>query len=258
MKLLLTLIPILTVISAFWLYKYNGRKEIFRFDLVQFVYAFVITPLFFIWIKTFVFYLLKDELGIGLTVNQLFIVDTAFSVLMFYIFAFVVIHSLTKTFKLNLLKRPDSFDIMKLSEYFHMWFSHLVIYSGFLLAITLLSVINLLYPLDVETQFSTMMFVMIGGLVGGGVSFMAIWNYNPSRPAFFTLMKALIGLLFALHIVLYFLLEVRFSLAYAIYWYIFMSFASLFIISLFITRSSKALVWWNKLRARMGLIDKFL
>ena len=39
-------IPVLVLASATMMYALTGKKEIFKFDLVQFVYAFVVSPVF--------------------------------------------------------------------------------------------------------------------------------------------------------------------------------------------------------------------
>ncbi|EKD43989.1 MAG: hypothetical protein ACD_72C00045G0003, partial [uncultured bacterium] len=56
MKILLIIIPLLSLLASLGLYRYNGKKEILRFDLVQFFYAFILMPMIYIWFKSFLFF----------------------------------------------------------------------------------------------------------------------------------------------------------------------------------------------------------
>ena len=97
--ILLVLVPIFTTIFGMLLYRFqNGSKEIFRLDFVQFIYLFIMTPTLFVWLKTFLFYLLRNELEYSLSINELFVIDTIFTVIAVFVISAVAIHSLTKTF----------------------------------------------------------------------------------------------------------------------------------------------------------------
>ena len=52
------------MLSALALYRKNGRREILKFDVVQFWYAFVLVPVLFVWFKSFLFFTLRDELNL--------------------------------------------------------------------------------------------------------------------------------------------------------------------------------------------------
>lgn len=254
MLLFLYLIPILVLISGVLLYPHNGKHEFLKLDLVQFFYAFVIAPLLFIWIKTFLFILLKTELGAALTQLQIFIIDTSFSVLCMYIFAFVVIHSLTASFKHKLLRDP-LYDIFMHSEFFHLWLSHIMMFGGVMLALTLLGVANLFFTLDVEVPRH--LFYILGGmgLLSGSGSFIVVWNSDPKQEGanFMRLMKLLFGVFFILHCALYFIFTPSFSAKNGVFWWSFANFIALVACSLFTYKSERA----NTLFDRISSLFKF-
>lgn len=115
-------------------------------DLVQFIYAFVLTPTIFIWLKTVIFFNLGNDLGVVLDYEDRFVIDTFVTAIMLVIYAFTVIHSLTKTFEIKKKKDP-LFDLFEHSEYFHLWLSHIVTYSGALILFLFLGIINIFFPM---------------------------------------------------------------------------------------------------------------
>jgi len=223
------------------IYRHNGKKQLFSFDVVQFVYLFILSPLLLIWIKTFIFFILNTQIETPFSATEMFLIDTTFTVLSFYIFAAVAIHSLTKTFWLAKHKNPE-FDIFHLSEYFHLWWSHIVISLGIMIAITCISLLNLVVPLnfvDGQSQF----YLLIGiGLLLGVIIFFTIWSSDPQQAgrSFMKLMKLAFALFFIVHLAVYYLLTPEFSMQFGLYWFTFSAFLSASICSLFLEKSEKA------------------
>jgi len=243
----LLLIPILMAISATSLYKHNGKREFLKFDLVQFIYAFLIAPVLFVWMKSFLFYLLKSELDFGLSINQLFVFDSLFSLSFMYIYAFIVIHSLTKSFKMKILKDP-LYDLFYHSEYFHLWLTHIIMFGGGIALLTFLSLTNVFLPIGLEGS-KTALFSLVGiGIIGGITLFVGAWLSNPLQGNFMRLMKLLFGLSFLLHVGFYFIYDPGFNLSHAFFWMTFMLFATTVICSLLLQRSEKATGFMNKLK----------
>ena len=183
MILTLLVIPILTALSALLIYQHNGKREFLKFDLVQFVYSFVMAPVLFVWMKSFLFYVLKAELELSLSINDLFIFDSIFSLSFMYIYAFVVIHSLTKTFKMRMLKDP-LYDMFHHSEYFHLWLTHVMMFGGGIALSTAFSLINIFLPLPIVAGKSTLFMILGAGIIFGLALFVSVWLSNPLQGNF--------------------------------------------------------------------------
>ena len=235
------LIPVLTIISSMLMYRLNGKKQLLKLDLVQFVYAFVFAPALFIWLKSFLYQLMRVEVEVSLSSLQIFIIDTAFSTIFLYIFAFVVIHSLTKSFNLQSAKDP-LYDIFAHSEFFHLWLTHLIVYIGAMGLISILAFVNLYFPLTIDATRPVFYFWTLTGFVAGLISFVMIWISDPkSNGANFTrVMKLFFGLFFLFHVLLYFFLNPNFNIVHGMYWWSFSLFTALMICSLFAYKSEKA------------------
>ncbi len=231
-------IPILAIISAVLLFKFNGKRSILKFDFVQFIYAFVITPILFVWLKYFLFYILKQELSLRLSLNELFLADTILSVILLYVSFFIVIHSLTKTFNLNRQNDP-LYDMVAHSEYLHLNLSHLAIYAGSMFVATLLSLSNLAVPLAIENTRNSFYAIFGFGLLGGIASFMGIWKYDSPDPNFMRIMKLLLAFFFLIHAVAYFWFDPGFNTSYILFWFVFALYMATMFMSLFAERPEK-------------------
>ncbi len=220
------------------LYRYNGSRQIFNLDLVQFLYLTLFGPLLFIWAKSFLFVLLRSELPVRLTLNELFIIDTAFSVISFFLFSSLAVHSLTKTFWLRRREDPD-LDIFHLSEYFHLWWSHIVMFGGAMVVTTLISSANLFSPFDVPLEFVefSMTPVVGAGFLMGVLFFVLMVLSDPKQGGFMRLMRIGLGFFFALHVVYYFVIEPSFSLQFGGYWSIFSLFLAGVVCSILFDKS---------------------
>lgn len=231
MAKLIILLPLLLFISLY-LYRFDGKRQLLRFDLIQFLYAFVVLPLVYLWFKTFIFLLLKNQVQTELSVNDLFIIDTVISLIFLFISSFVVIHSLTKSF--NLQRQQDPlFDLYELSEYFHLTFSHFVIYGGGLLIMTLISTTNIFLPL--ATTSAGLLYAALGlGVLAGCFSFMSVGNYRAATRSFRRIMKLFYSIGFIIHALIYFIFDPRFTPAYGLYWAVFSMFMTLVLLTLFV------------------------
>ncbi len=233
----LLIVPILACISGLALYRYQGKGELLRMDIIQFLYAFVLAPVVFIWIKSVVFILLNSE-GMGTT--QLFVFDTVFSTAALYVYAFVVMHSLTKS--IHLLNHKDPlYDLFEHTEYYHLWLTHILMYIGLMVLFTGIAVVNVFQPLILDLSRTGFWFVLGLGAVIGSVAFLAVWLSDPQQAKnFMRLMKLAFGFFFLLHAILYFVFSPPFTAAYVVYWWSSVVFMTLVMLSAFVYKSSKA------------------
>lgn len=248
MYLFIVSIVLLVPFLGLFIYKSQGKKQIFHLDVVQFTYLFIFMPVMFIWAKAFLFYLLNNEVGSALSNRDAFIIDTTFSVVAFYLFSAVSIHSLTKTFRLRKQNDPD-FDVFHLSEYFHLWWSHIFMYVGGLIAVSFLSTLNVFIPIEiVENKTHLFIAILLSVLVGMQVFFM-IWSSDPKQEKrrFLRLMKLCLMATFIYHVMLYFLLDPRFSVRYVFFWFVLCASLSASVSGFSFVRSNKA----QRLRLRM-------
>lgn len=236
------MIPVLTSLFGVAIYKFQGRGrrlEIFKLDLVQTVYLFLLAPTLYVWMKSFLFYILRNELDIRFSVTDLFVLDTVFSVLAFIIMAAIAIHSLTKTFWLRRHHDPE-FDLYHLSEYFHLWWTHIVIWGGGMLLATFLSISNVLIPFQIlnysKEQFYTMLII---GLISGALTFFAIWISDAKQGNFMKLMKLILAIFVFIHVIIYFVLDPVFNMTNAGYWFVFANFISATVCASFTERYEK-------------------
>ncbi|MBP7700460.1 hypothetical protein KA111_00150 [Candidatus Woesebacteria bacterium] len=228
MKIFLLLIPLITVIFGNLIYKFqNRKKEILKLDLVQFTYLFLIAPAMFIWMKSFIFYILRNELDLNLSITDLFIVDTIFSVLSFVVISAIAIHTLTKTFWIKRYHDPE-FDIYHLSEYFHLWWSHIIMWGGGMVICTFVSIVNVLVPIHLTSTFLDPQFylVLFSGIFFGISMFMFVWNSDPKQGNYMRLMKLLFAFFLLIHIFIYFIFDPSFNITNGVYWFMLVAFAS--------------------------------
>lgn len=252
MIIFLFIIPMLAVASAVLLYRHDGKKEFLKFDLVQFSYAFIIAPFLFIWLKTFVYFLLRTELGTRMTAGELFVIDTILSVLCFYIFSFVVIHSLTASFNRRVMNDPLH-DLFAHSEFFHLWLSHLVMYVGAMLLLTVVSLVNVFLPLNIEHTRSGLFLLCSAGIVTGLFSFLSLLLSDPKQEGanFTRLIKLFFGFFFVVHGGVYFWFTPDFNLQRGLYWWSFMVFTALVTCSLFWYKSERAQSFFEKISSKL-------
>lgn len=239
MQLILLSLPIPVLFAALFIYRHTGKREFLKFDLVQFIYAFVIAPILFVWSKSFLFYLLRNELNFRLSPTELFMIDTGFSVVAMFLFAFVMVHSLTKSFNLKLYKDP-LYDLFTHSEYFHLWLTHLALFIGPMIMVTFFSIVNLYIPLEVyATKGAFLGFLGLSWVIGL-FGFMAVWMSDIEQANFMRIMKLCFALFFMIHASVYFFYDPSFAISYGVYWFGLMFFAAASFVSLFAEKSERA------------------
>lgn len=249
MLLTLLLIPILAILTSLFLYRHIGKKDLFQMDVVQFLYGFVIFPLMFVWLKTLLFYILSRELEFSLSVGQMFFIDTVFTMIFLFVFAFEVIHIVTTNFNLKYYRDP-LYDIFEHSEYYHLWLSHVGLYLGLMLLTTGLGVLNALIPFQlVHNKFQFYGALGLGWILGL-LGFAGVWMSDFPVPQYMRLMKLSFGFFFSILIVIYFVIDPEFRMSYLFYWIILMAFASAVGCSFLFDRSTKATKIMGKLRRR--------
>ncbi|OGJ38367.1 MAG: hypothetical protein A2383_03870 [Candidatus Pacebacteria bacterium RIFOXYB1_FULL_39_46] len=231
MKILLIIIPLLSLLASLGLYRYNGKKEILRFDLVQFFYAFILMPMIYIWFKSFLFFILRTEFAMSLTQANLLFWDTLYSVIFLFIYAFTVIHSLTKSFSLKREKDP-LYDLFEHAEYYHLWVTHTIVFVGGMIISFFLALLNAWLDLPwmiTQLQFYT---VLIVGLVMASLIFKAFLITDFGDFRFLKLMKLISAFFLVLHICIYAFFEPSFSGEKVMYWYQLTTFFGLSVIGL--------------------------
>ena len=181
-----------------------------------------------------------------LSAGELFTIDTAFTLFLFYIYAFIVMHSVTKSFRLNTEKDP-LYDLFYHSEYIHLWLSHIVIALGAMVLLLILALINLFFPLATTMGKLTFYVICAAGVVLGSVAFIGLLLTDPRQTGrrYMRLMKLAIGASFSVLAITYFLSGPQFTGPYSLYWVIFFVFSTMLIWSFFSYRSSKVQAFFN-------------
>jgi hypothetical protein len=248
MSWFLVLLPIAMILGSLLAYRFNGRREIFRFDLVQFLYAFILTPLTFIWGKVLLFLLVKNGLNVGTSEMTYLLLDSMFSLVFLYVFGFELLHSLTKSVSLKVSHDP-LYDIFNHLEYFHLWLTHLIVFGGGLLMLTILGIANVFFALDLRLAQSAFYTVLGSGLLTGGLIFVGIWLSDPRQEEgfhFMRMMKILVGLLFTAHVVVYFMFEPKLQATQVLFWWSAFNFTTMVVCSFMSYRSRRAKNWLEK------------
>lgn len=235
MKVVIGLIPILAILAGVLVYNHNGKKEILRFDMVQFFYAFILMPTAYIWFKGFIFILLKNELGNAISQNELFFWDTAYSVFFLFLSAFAVIHSLTKSFELKRKKDP-LYDLFEHSEYYHLWFSHTSLFVGVMILATLIAILNIWMDFSLIIPKMVFYLILLTTPITAAIIFKVFLIADFGDFRFLKLMKLFVGIFFLIHGILFIWFEPSFSGEKIMYWYVTNSFGFMSLISLLHTR----------------------
>lgn len=257
--LILFVIPVLAILSALYLYQHTGKKEILKFDLVQFVYAFILAPIVYVWLKSFLFVFLAGALNLHLSVTDIFIADTVYTIIFLYVFAFIIIHSLTKSFSLKRSRDPF-YDLFQTSEFFHMITSHVAFYVGGAVLFTILAVINVFIPLAIKNNMAGLYVGLVLGLLFGFVIFVALLltddDFERKYPRFEMFIELLFAGLFILDVALYFYFRPEFSLGRVMYWFNFMALAGFIVSSLVIERSARTVKFLQRFHYKTPTFKK--
>lgn len=246
---LLFLIPVLAAVVVIGLYRQTGKRDILKLDVVQFFYAFVIVPILFVWSKSFLFLILRTELTISLTPAEMFAIDTFYSTMFLFVYGFVVMHSLTKTFNLKMAQDP-LYDLFHHSEYIHLWLSHLVIYLGMMTLLAIIGVANAIIPLPDGILLTKAWFygIVMSGIVAGGATYLGAWLSNPhqvktGRWTFMRSVKLMIGLLFMVLATISFAIDISFEVTHVLYWAVMAYFSTMAVLGMLTYRSVTARGW---------------
>lgn len=253
MSWFLVVLPVVMMVGSLLVYRFNGRREFLRFDLVQFLYACILTPLIFVWGKVLLFLLVKHGLTVGTSELTYLLLDSVFSVVFLYVFGFELVHSLTKSVSLKVLHDPRH-DIFNHLEYFHLWLTHLIVFGGGLLLLAILGLANVFFPLDLQLSQTVFYSMLTTGLMTGALIFLGIWLSDPRQEAgfhFMRVMKILIGVLFALHVMGYFVFVPRFAAAQVLFWWSALVFTALVIGAFLSYRSRRAKKWLEKVTTKL-------
>jgi len=247
----LYVLPIFSIISAVLLYRHNGKREFLRFDFVQFIYGFVIMPFLFIWLKSFLFFLLRRELAFSLSVGNIFFIDTVFSTFFMFIYAFAVVHSLTASFKLKKVTDP-LYDLFQHSEYFHLWLSHLVVYAGAVVITTFFSVINIFIPTSLALSKNSFYLFVVGSFVCGLFAFIGLLVSDPKQANFMRIIKLMFSAAFLLQVILYFVFDPAFNSSRLFFWMVFMALTAIVFASVFAERSERTMNFFDKFKSNVS------
>lgn len=231
MTFLLALVPFLALFAALFVYRFHGRREILRLDSVQFFYSFILMPVFYVWMKNFLFFLLNNQFQLALTPRVWLFWDTVYSLIFLILFGFSVIQSLTKSFKLKVEKDP-LYDLFEHSEYYHRWVTHSVGFGGAMLLLLFLASFNAW--LDLPWQLTTNQFYGLLAFAFGTaiLIFKAFLISDFGDWKFVKLMKLFVAVTFVSLIIVYAVFNPSFNSLKAMYWYQFSLFLGLSIISL--------------------------
>jgi hypothetical protein len=167
--------------------------------------------------------------------------------------AAIAIHSLTKTFWIKRHHNPD-FDLYHLSEYFHLWWSHLAIWGGVMLLITFVGLINVLVPLDFHLSKPAFIGTQIVSILSGLLLFFGIWMSDTGMKNFMKFMSLFLISFAIIHIVIYFLVDPKYNASYIAYWFSITVFVTATILGSFVERYEKV-SWFRSLFLHAGWGD---
>lgn len=248
----LVLIAVLIFLIGYLTYYQTGKKEFLRFDLIQFVYAFVLTPIAFILVKTIIFRLfmangptqsplLKSHL------NRFFILDSLYGVFFLFSFAGIVIHSFTKSLQLKKSRDP-LFDVFHQTEFFHKWASHLILYVGLLVLFALPALLNTHFPLPENKLEPSPLLATVSGTIMGFVVFFSIERGIRFSLKMRLLMKIAYAFLFLAHALAYFLFSPSFDFSHLLFWFSLSLFSILVVCAYFLDRIPKFEHFFDRFR----------
>lgn len=248
-NLLLLILPIGTVISGLFVYRFQGKRQLLQLDIVQFIYTFFVAPAVFVWLKLLLFSLLRTDQSVVLSESQLFMFDTLFSMVFLFVYAFIVMHSLTKTFYLK--KHFDPlYDLFHHSEYIHLWLSHQAMIIGGMFLFVVFSLLNIFFPLYVQIQRYQLYVLLLLGITMGIVTFVALIMADPlqTNGKFLRMIKLYSALFFTIHILFYIIFDPALSPQMIIYWFFATMSASLAFCSGLVHRSKRAMGLFERIR----------
>lgn len=213
-----------------------------KLDLVEFVYTFLIAPVFFIWMKGSMYFLLREELGVKLSTAEYLTIDTILSVLFLYVFSFVVMHSLTKSFNLMVADDDPFYDLFTHSEYFHLWLSHIGIILGGMLVFAVLASLNVWFPLPITSEQMPWWLIGGAGSLTGVLMYLGVLDTDARQEGahFMRIMKLAFGIVFLAQVFLAMAMQVTFTAEHGFFWFSLNAFLIATALSFFTYRSRRA------------------
>lgn len=214
----LSIALLLIMLLALYLYRFSGRRQFLRLDLIQFIYAFVVYPLAFLWMQELLllFYRSVPEIG---PVDQR-IISSSVNLIFLYLYAFGIMHSLTKTLSLRVYRDP-LFDVFSQTEYVHEFLSHVGMYTGIFALGSVLSVINIVFPFDIVSTRQAMAMTISAGTILGIALYIVLFittDKGIGYTAYKKIIRAVAGLSFTAHVILFVLFRPALTMHHGVFW----------------------------------------
>lgn len=240
-SLALLVVLLFGMVLGFVLYRFQGRKDLVHLDIVQFCYIFFFYPLFFVWLKSFVYVQLKPMIGVEISPSEYLVIDTTVATVGLYLYGIVAMKGLTKTLFLIRQKNP-LVDLFPHTEYIHLWISHIAIFIGVVAILSVLSIVNLLFPFQVNESDLVNIVTASLGAAFGVCLYIVLLLSNPKQDHFRLLktIKLMFGLVFTIFVVAYLIFSPPLSTSFSLYWFSLFLFATFVVCSFFSYKSQRA------------------
>ncbi len=167
---------LLIVAFGFAVYKISffSRKSIGYFSLVQFIYLVIIPSSLFIALNSHIQMVVDRPFNQATFLSDKLILNVIFLSQLFT-YGGLAIHAVTKMLWVHMI--PNESDLYKINSYFHLKFSHNLIYSG---AITLALFLSLLEINHVPPDHNYNLGIsVLVGLISGIALIMSMYWYKP-------------------------------------------------------------------------------
>jgi hypothetical protein len=170
------LILIIAAAPAIYKISYLSKKTIGYFSLLQYIYLVIIPGLVFSIAYSYHQAILARPKASVIVIPDGYISHVLF-LAMFYSYGGVAIHAVTKM--LSELLRNDNSKAKDINKYFHLRFSHNLVYSGGVFMILCFALLELNHP-DPANTYSLLAAVIKGLIMGGSLLAAMLW-YTSSR-----------------------------------------------------------------------------
>lgn len=166
------------IVSSVIIYRasFLHNRKIFRLSLLQILYLIILPGVFLIILSSYVQSITSRPL-----VNDPIFSDRVFTDVIYLTFFFtyggIAIHAVTKMLSETL--RNDNSEAAQLNQYFHLNFSHNLIFSGMLMAFTNLALLELNHQPSLEPY--SLVNLTIRGIVLGLGLILSMFHYTRSK-----------------------------------------------------------------------------
>jgi len=170
---------ILALITGLVTYRssFFKNKKIFHLSLLQILYLIVLPGTIFILINSYMQSLLAAPRVLHPFIRDGILVDTIY-LSMFFTYGGVAIHAVTKMLSETSL-RYDNSEASQINRYFHLNFSHNLVYGGAILFVATIALLELNHTQSYD--FPHLSSLIIRGLVLGLIVFISMFNYTRSK-----------------------------------------------------------------------------